>query len=517
MRVAFGKVVLTPPESLGGIIGVPLAGYTPVQKCTGKYDDIMAHAILIEETVLGNVKKMFLLISTDFLKIPLLWSDYVKELIEKRYRIYSNQIIIHAIHTHKSMDMSGEFVFGDGLEGVIRGIMFGAYHGDDKYKVWAAKRIEKMVGQMLEDLQPAEIAWKKKILEKDILFNRRNPLRHTKGKLGVITFRNKDTHEMIGVYVTFNMHPTTLANFVNKMSADYPGRVCEKIEELSGGKWGVAFFTGPAGDINPITTVKNDMEFLAKQSEDYRLNQRGTLKHTKKLGYYLGQEAFNLANSIEDDRYYDKIDFKTYTKTFWVPMKDYKRYNKPFKITQRLIYLLKRYFLFPIALVLGDENEPNFPGFAVKHKGILRPSAKINVYSMVTYTKCKVWKSHEAEADNQNNDEQKANSNEKGTNAFTRVMVPDNAISLDFVGVPGELFEEIEEAIYKKTDGKYENTFIIQNANDWVSYLFTINDYINYGGYEPFASFSPYSGSFVKYAFFRLIKDIDSGIIAGYY
>ena len=53
MKAAFGKVILTPDDYLGR----PLAGYTPIPRCTGKRDDIHARAVLLESTILGNIKK----------------------------------------------------------------------------------------------------------------------------------------------------------------------------------------------------------------------------------------------------------------------------------------------------------------------------------------------------------------------------------------------------------------------------------------------------------------------------
>lgn len=488
MRASFGKIVLTPPDFLGGYLGRPLAGYTPAPQCRGKYDDIMAHAVLIEETFIGNVKKHMLLVSLDYLKIPLLWTDYVKEKIEDEYQIHPNQVLLHAIHTHKSMDMCGEFVFGGNLQNTIKGIMVGAYHGDDKYKIWAAQQIVKLVGQLLESLRPAEVAWTKELVKDDLIINRRHPLRRSKGNMGVIAFRDSQSKELFGIIANYGAHPTTLANFVDKLSADYPGRVCYKIEELSNGKVQAAFFTAPAGDLNPITTVGNDFEYLAKLPQDDLLAQKGDYDHTKRIGYRLGEIAFGAANEMDDVDFYDIVEFQSFAKTFWVPMKDVTEYKAPFKLQQRLIYLIKRYVLFPVALILGDSEEPNFPGFAVKHKGIFRPSADINVYSQVFYIRwiCKKSKGEEVK-------------------------------KLAISGIPGELFEDIADEIYEKTPEGPENTFIFQNANDWISYLFPVKEYMTTGGYEPFASFSPVCGEYVKYAYFRLVKDVQTDIVAGFY
>lgn len=487
MRASFGEVIITPPEFLGGVMGKPMAGYTPAPKVRGIYDDIKAHAVLIEETFLGNINKRMLFISLDFLKVSFTWTDYLKDQIQDTYKIHPNQIFVHAIHTHKSMDMTGEFVFGGGMLNTIKGIMVGGYYSDDKYKIWVAWKITDLVGQLIKELKPVKVAWAKQIINEDLIINRRHPLRRSKGIVSVICFRELETNEILGIMTSFGMHPTTLANFVDKLSADYPGRVIEKIEHLSNHKIKAAFFTGPAGDINPITTVGTNFEHLATLPQDSLLGQKGDLKHTKKLGYRIGEVAYELATNIPNEEYFDKVDFRAYSKTFWIPMKDITQYKSKFKLNQRLVYLIKRYLLFPVALFKAEVEEPNFPGFAVKHKGIFF-NAKINVYSQVVYIR---WIC---------------------TNTKTGA-----AKNLAITGVPGELFEDFGKELSMMNPEGIENTIVIQNANDWVSYLFPIKEYMTVGGYEPFASFSPISGEWVKFAYKRLLKDVKEDIIAGFY
>ncbi|MHA1369585.1 MAG: hypothetical protein ACTSRA_07740, partial [Promethearchaeota archaeon] len=255
MRVAIGEINITPDN----YIGRPLAGYTPIPTCTGKYDDIYARAVLFEDIILNNVKKRLLLISMDFLQLPLLFTEYVKEKIQEAYKIHPNQILIHATHTHKSFDMSGMFVFGNrkfwnGFAGVLRGICWGAYYGDDKYKVWVAMRVVKLVGQLLKELKPAKIAWTKQVIQEDIVINRRHPSRRSKSALGVITLKDAKSNEIFGIIANFGMHPTTLASFIDKLSADYPGCFVKRISDKTSNKIKSIYFTAPAGDLNPITT-----------------------------------------------------------------------------------------------------------------------------------------------------------------------------------------------------------------------------------------------------------------------
>ena len=64
--------------------------------------------------------------------------------------------------------------------------------------------------------------------------------------------------------------------------------------------------------------------------------------------------------------------------------------------------------------------------------------------------------------------------------------------------VPGELFEDIGKAILEHSVVGKENTFIFQNSQDWIAYLFPMNEYIEVGGYEPLPSFSPLAGLIIE-------------------
>ena len=477
MKVAFDKVKITPAD---GVIGKPLAGYTPIPLCTGKLDDIYAHVAIIEGFVLDQVKKRLVLISLDFLKVPLLFTDYVKEKIQDEYKIHPDQVLIHAIHTHKSLDMGGEFVWPGGYPAVFRSIMFGAYHSDDKYKVWITRKIVQLIGNMLESLQPARMAWDMMEIEDDILINRRHPTRYSKSNLGLISFKDKATGEIIGIIVTFGMHPTTLANVRTKLSADYPGRLVHKVEELSDGKFSAVFFTAPCGDLNPVTTCGTDFEYLDSNRQPV-YGQLGTYEDTKRLGYFLGEKAYKGALAIPDEKYFKNFGYKSFSKVFWVPMDDYKKIRPKNWPWSKLVHLIKRWFLLKVALTLADVEEPNFPGFAIKHRGW-----DVKLYSFVHYIEISAWNGGD----------------DNDTHKFS------------IVGIPGELFEDYAKEIVRESPTG-ENTFIIENANDWIGYLFPLKEYLE-GGYEPVPSFSPKGGEYVMDAYHELLEDIKLDITGGY-
>ncbi|MFX0102580.1 MAG: neutral/alkaline non-lysosomal ceramidase N-terminal domain-containing protein [Candidatus Hodarchaeota archaeon] len=481
MKVAFGKTIITPPEKLGGYLGKTLAGYTPIPKCTGKLDDVHARAVLIEDEILGGVKKRLILIAVDALKLPFVFTSYIKEKIQEKYYIHPDQILIHATHTHKGPASLGsdEFMKPGGYPAIIWGIAFSSYRGDDRYKVWVALKIRDMIGEMLENLQPAKIAWTKKLIEEDVIINRRNPLKRSKSNMSIISFKHAETGKLIGFVENFAMHPTTLANFTSKLSADYPGRLVHRVDELTDGEVAAIHITAPAGDLNPITTCGTDFEALEKNRQPV-YGQKGLYKDTTRLGYFLGEKALEIANSIPDADYFDKFEYESYVRLFWVPMHDFKEYWSKSWPLNRVYHIVKKYALLKIALMLADKDEePNFPGFALKNRG-----NDVKVYSIIQHIKIKVSKGKKEKR-------------------------------LSITGVPGELFEEFANRIYENTPTGPDDTFIFQNANDWIAYLFPLKEYIK-GGYEGLPSFSAFCGAYVMNNYFELLEDIEAGITGGH-
>jgi len=465
MKVAFSKIKITPK----GMIGKPMAGYSRPDYCKGILDDIYAYGVLIEDIVLGNIKKKLLLISLDLLKIPLVVSDYIKEKIKDDfYSLGPGQILIHATHTHSAPDITGEFYWPGSVVNVVKGIMFGA-NRNDRYIVWMTRQIVKMVGDLFNNLKPCKMAWTKEKFNPDIVINRRHPTQKPMPDLGVITFKGLEENKLIGFIINYSCHPTSLSFANNKLSADYPGRVVHRINELSNDEVNVIFFTGPAGDLNPITTCGTNYKYLDKnRTPVYR--QMGVYEHTKKVGYTIADEAYKLAQSIPEDNYFEDMEFESYLKTIWVPMKDHKYFSKTWFVN-KLLYVLKKYLVLKVAL--AHDEDPNFPGLAIKHRG-----NKINGYTVLQYIKIK------------------ASSKSKEKKKEFSILT-----------VPGELFISIGEILKKKSPTGEDDTFIFQNSNDWIAYLFPLKEYVEQGGYEPIASFAPLCGDYVTKEMLKLFKE----------
>ncbi|MFW9825273.1 MAG: hypothetical protein ACFFE4_20190 [Candidatus Thorarchaeota archaeon] len=464
MKVAFSNIKITPKDH----IGMPMAGYTRPDACKGKLDDIHAYGVLIEESENKDMKKYVLLISLDLLKIPLTIGKYIKNEINSKFNFLDQDLIfIHATHTHSAPDLTGEFYWPGGAFNFLKGVLFGI-NRNDNYIVWFTRKIVKMVGDLYNNLELCQIAWNKKPFNPKIVIQRRNPTKRICPELGVITFRSQINSMLIGIIINYACHPTTLSFLNNKLSADFPGRINFKINELSKGKVRTAYFNGPAGNINPITTSGIDFKKLEKNPE-LVYEQLGTYTHTMKIGYIIGEQALQLADSIPNDEYFNSLKISTHLKNLRIPLKDFRYFSKIW-FKNKLIFIIKKHLLIPISRILNT----NFPKFAIKHR-IFKNEAKsiIQILRFESY-----------------NDKVK------------------NSENFDILFVPGELYEELGQLLIDKSLLGSLNTFIFQNVNDWIGYLFPVRDYITKGGWEAFAGYSPTCGEYIKKEIIDLFRGL---------
>ncbi|MHA1349566.1 MAG: hypothetical protein ACTSSC_04190 [Promethearchaeota archaeon] len=460
MKVAFNKTKITPKD----YIGKPMAGYSRKDPCLGKLDDIHAYGVLLNIDSSNN-KHHLLMISVDILKLPLSIVEYIKKRLISKFRpLKPDEIFLHATHTHSSFDLTGEFYYPGGVLGFIKGVMF-ADNKNDRFIVWMTNRIVRMVSKLFEDLEPCTIAWKKESFNPDIVLNRRWPMRNVLPDLGVIVFKKLEDSKLIGIIINYACHPTTLSHKNNKLSADFPGRIISRINDLTSGSIKTIYFNGPAGDLNPITTSGTNREEIDRD-KTLSYDQLGTYKHTKKIGYTIAEEALKVAKSIPKEDYSTLTEVDIYTKRFLIPQKDAKYYSEVW-FSNKVKWVLKKYFLFKIAKF--EYKFVNFPFFTVERKNL-----KNYGKTVVHFIK------------------------------FTAV----NGNTFGIITIPGELFEDIGKTLISYAPTKMENTLIFQNTQDWIGYLFPLEMYIKEGGYEPFMCFSPLCGVYIENNAKKLLKEI---------
>jgi hypothetical protein len=465
MKVAFGTVNITPND----FCGKALAGYTRKEPCLGKLDDLYAHTILLSNGSANGENSFFLLISIDLLKIPLSICSYIKTRILQFYpQIKDDEsIVIHGTHTHAGFDLTGEFYWPGGILNVMRGIMFGA-NRNDKYIIWFTNKIVRMLQTLFNGLIECTFAWKKEKFNPGIVINRRHPSRESKPYLGVVVFKEKSKNQIIGMLITYACHPTTLSYQNNKLSADYPGKVISKITDLSKGKVKAIYFNGPSGDLNPITTCGieyNQLEGDKKMVYD----QLGDYQDTERIGVLIAERAFKMASRISDSEFHEGFEVATISREFSVPMEDYKYFSKRW-FSNKLNFIVKKYFLMRVAY--GFIKGANFPIFKLK--------------GTRNHMKCKTLVE------------------------FIRISAnsPMNRKDLGLITVPGELFEQLGDELLNLAPTPREDTFIFQNSQDWIAYLFPLKEYTELGGYEPIPSFSPLAGRIIESQLKKMFNDI---------
>jgi hypothetical protein len=459
MKVAFNRISITPKD----YVGKPLAGYSRKAPCLGKLDNIHAYGVLINNISEEGEESNLLLISVDTLKLPLSIVEYVKkQLCLKNPVLKTENILLHATHTHSSFDLTGEFYFPGGALGFMKGVMF-ADNRSDKFIVWMTHRIVKLVDNLFKDLKLCKIAWKKEKFNPEIVINRRWPKRQVLPDLGIISFKNSEDNNLIGFIINFACHPTTLSNKNNKLSADYPGRIIYKIDQLTYNKVKTIYFNGPSGDLNPITTSGTDFEKISKDNS-LTYDQAGTYDHAEKIGYIIGEEALKLANSIPENDYFANIEIDIYTKKIIIPQRDAKYYSKVW-FSNKLKWVIKKYFLMKIAKF--DKKYVNFPFFTIEQK-LQKKYAK----TLIQYVRLRL----------------------------------NEGKQMGIITVPGELFEDIGKRLIDYSPNNEKSTFIFQNCQDWIGYLFSLETYTDEGGYEPFMCFSPLCGTYIEFATKKLVK-----------
>jgi len=460
VKVAFSRVNITPKE----FIGKSMAGYTRKDPCRGKLDDIHAYGVLIETDSLN--KEYLLLISIDILKIPLSIGKYFKNKIITAFPLKWHNIIVHATHTHSSLDLTGEFYWPGGFFNVIKGIMFGM-NRNDKFIIWLSYKIVNMVKNLFNNLESCKIALRFKKFNSNIVINRRHPERKVQPNLIILVFKNLQTNQLNGILINYACHPTTLSFKNNKLSADYPGRVIYGINELSNHKISSLYFNGPSGDLNPITTCGTNFEKLSKD-KSLIYDQLGNYNDTNRIGNSIAKEVLKLAKNIPQSEFFDDIEFQVFKREFLVPMKDYKYFTKTWFVN-KLYFLIKKYFILKFAKT--NILNANFPIFILKSRKL-----KLFCRSLIQFVEL------------------------KATSKLKSVV-------FSIMTIPGELFEDIGKDLIKVSPTG-NNTFIFQNSQDWIGYLFPLKEYVQEGGYEPIPSFSPLCGYYVEKEMIKLLKTV---------
>lgn len=250
-----GKADLTPD------IDISLAGYAGnTRRASGIHDPIYSRVI-----VLQNEQTTFVFVSLDLVGIDRFYYKRLTEQIYQTFGISSEQVFIHATHTHSG---PGGIFHQDSLIAKAFPYMNG-YSAYQQHVVEEQhEKIIQAIGSAVEQLQPCEIFYGEGVA-KGIATNRNDPKKPYDSKLRVVEFRY-DTGESAILY-HFACHPTILDPKNVFFSADLPGVTSTNLEAKSDIQLAL-YVNGPSADISTRYTRRkasfSEVDRLGKKLAD---------------------------------------------------------------------------------------------------------------------------------------------------------------------------------------------------------------------------------------------------------
>ena len=225
------RVEITPP------VGVPLAGYA---KRRGRSSIGIRDPLFVRALAMSDGQDTLVLISADLLVFPHPLAEELAGEISARLAIPRQAVILTTTHTHSG---AGAYAHGFLHEQVFGPLDSKVLEGIRARVLWAAQ-------QAAQKQEP--VRWAGSVEEKGLdgfLENRADPAGPTDPALGVLLLETAEGR-VKAVVVSAAAHPTLLDSNVMRLSADFPGEVCRRIESDYAGST-CLFVNGAAGDVRP--------------------------------------------------------------------------------------------------------------------------------------------------------------------------------------------------------------------------------------------------------------------------
>jgi len=215
-----------------------MAGYDFLRRSSGVHDGLYARALVIKQ---GEEKLALVALDLVGLNRPDVMD--IKALI-KGFR--PDQVLIHCTHVHAGPDTMGLW----GLPPFYSG-------RDEEYMEKVAAGVKRAVEEAEADVRPAD-AWTAVYQMDPSLMYNMNEGEPVDNTMGIMVFRDK-SGKAIATLINVNGHPEVMYGNNKKISADFPGVTCRKVEERYGG--GAVLFNGALGSlITPRIPYKENRE-----------------------------------------------------------------------------------------------------------------------------------------------------------------------------------------------------------------------------------------------------------------
>ncbi|NVM52207.1 MAG: hypothetical protein HWN66_00800 [Candidatus Helarchaeota archaeon] len=438
-KVGFSDIIITPKLHL------PMGGYgARLCNATGVHDDLFARAVYFNY---NNGES--LIIAADILSFPLKAIKYYRKLINHQIGIEEQRIFICALHNHSGPDTMGLI---HPLRGFFRSSL------DVRYFLKLGKKFVKLAENAKMSSQEALVDAEKRVMEKRLIINRREPLRDSKYDVGVIRFDDLQGN-IIGFIINYACHGTVLPSDNTLYTAEYPGYLIKRIKARLGKKIHVIYLNGPCGDLNPnlfdfnvsLAEVDAKKEILY----DGPGHAKGNFKRAREIGFAIADKALDIS---EEMKCIPITDFNHTFKSYFLSRK-YLLYEKTVKMHLRHLNFKFKVGRFKLFWCIKKPPIP-YPIDFIRKDGKYLQEAEIHVLKL-------------------------------------------NDIAI--VGIPGEVFSELGNRILAKS--KVKKTIIAELANGSIGYLYPLEDYKK-GGYEMFLSLDVTGGTYLTNKAIKLLNSM---------
>ena len=248
LRAGAARVEITPP------VGLDLTGFLARENPSiGVRDPLYARALVLDDN-----HRQVAIVACDLLGFDRKWIVEIRDRVARRTGIYAPQVMVACTHTH-------------GGPATISLIDCGAI--DAAYIESLLPRIADAVAQAQANLQPATLAMGNAMSSKGV-HNRRTPGDVIDPEVGLVRVDDV-AGKPLAVLVNYTCHPTSLNHANRKVTADYPGLVCSRIEQEIGAI--ALFLMGAIGDVGPVARGEESLTTVGNAVADAALAALPTL------------------------------------------------------------------------------------------------------------------------------------------------------------------------------------------------------------------------------------------------